>query len=91
MEIIHTNIGGYMKENSHGKPNPVKKEIEVKGLVSFVKTYFKKLQKMIFGPAKGKVKKTPKAKKAAPAQNAEKKAKVVKSPHVNKSQKHPKL
>jgi hypothetical protein len=60
-----------MKDHSRGKSNPVTKEIEVKGLVSFVKTYFKKLQKMIFGPAKGKVKKTPKAKKAAPAQNAE--------------------
>jgi len=41
-----------MKDNSRGKSNPVTKEIEVKGLVSFVKTYFKKLQEMIFGSTK---------------------------------------
>jgi hypothetical protein len=80
-----------MKDNTRGKSNPVKKEIEVKGLISFVKTYFKKLQEMIFRSTKGKVNEAPKAKEAAPAQNAEKKAKVVKSPRVNKAKKRPKL
>ena len=57
------NIGGYMKENSRNKFNPVTKEIKVEGSESFVKTYFKKLKEMVFGSKKGKVKKAPKVKK----------------------------
>jgi hypothetical protein len=47
-----------MKGNTRGKSNSVTKEIEVKGLVSFVKSYFRKLQEMIFGSAEQKVKAT---------------------------------
>jgi hypothetical protein len=56
-----------MKGNSRGKSAPGTEEIKANGMVSFVKTYFKKLQEMIFGPTKGKGKKAPKAKKAAKA------------------------
>jgi hypothetical protein len=38
-----------MKENSRIRFNPVTKEIEIEGSESFVKTYFKQLQKMISG------------------------------------------
>jgi uncharacterized membrane protein len=80
-----------MKENSRIRFNPVTKEIEVEGSESFVTTYFNKLQEMISGPTKEKVKvkKAPKAVKAAPAKKAEKKAKMVKSPRVNKAKKAP--
>ena len=69
-----------MKENSRIRFNPGTKEIEVEGSESFVKTYFKKLQGMVFGPAEKTVaaKKEPKAVKAAPAKKAEKKPKAVK-------------
>ena len=40
-----------MKENSRVRFNPGTKEIEVEGSESFVKTYFKKLQTMVSGPA----------------------------------------
>jgi hypothetical protein len=60
-----------MKGNTRGKSNSVTKEIEVKGLVSFVKSYFKKLQEMIFGSAEQKVKAT----KAVPVKKVSKIAK----------------
>jgi hypothetical protein len=64
-----------MKDDTSGKSNPVTKEIEVKGMVSFVKTYFKKLQEIIFGSAKKvvaakKVEKKVKEAKAHPHQKA---------------------
>jgi hypothetical protein len=76
-----------MKENSHDKSNPVKKENEVNELVSFVKTYFKKLKKMFLGPTQGKVKKVPKAKKGAPAKKAEKAPKEAKTRPPKKAKK----
>ena len=79
-----------MKENSHDKSNPVKKENDVNKLVSFVKTYFKKLKKMFLGPTQGKVKKAPKAVKAAPAKKAEKAPKVAKTRPPKKTKKAPK-
>jgi hypothetical protein len=60
-----------MKGNTRGKSNSVTKEIEVKGLVSFVKSYFRKLQEMIFGSAEQKVKAT----KAVPVKKVSKIAK----------------
>jgi hypothetical protein len=57
-----------------------------------VKTYFGKLQAMISGAVKGKVKvkRATKAVKAAPKKKAEKKPKVVKTPRVKKAKKAPK-
>ena len=40
-----------MKENSRIRFNPITNEIEVEGSESFVKTYFNKLQGMVFGLA----------------------------------------
>jgi hypothetical protein len=70
-----------MKSNSRIRFNPVTKEIEVEGSELFVKTYFDKLQAMIFGPAKAKVKvkRVPQAVKAAPAKKAEKEPKAIKA------------
>jgi ribosomal protein L12E/L44/L45/RPP1/RPP2 len=79
-----------MKENSRDKFNPVTKEIKVEGSESFVKTYFKKLWEKVFGPTKGKVKKAPKAPKAAPAKKAEKAPKVAKTRPPKKAKKAPK-
>jgi len=69
-----------MKNNSRIRFNPVTKEIEVAGTEKFVKTYFKKLQAMMSGPAEKTVavKKAPKAAKVALEKKAEKKAKRVK-------------
>ena len=66
-----------MKENSRIRFNPVTKEIEVEGTEKFVKTYFKKLQEMVFGLAEKtvaakKTQKKPKVKKASPAPKAPK-------------------
>lgn len=85
-------IGGYMKNNSRIRFNPVTKEIEVEGSELFVKTYFGKLQAMISGPSLKTVtiKKEPKAVKAAPEKKAEKKPARVKAPRVNKVKKAPK-
>ena len=78
-----------MKENSRIRFNPVTKEIEVEGSESFVKTYFDKLQAMISGPFPKtvKMKKEPKAAKAAPEKKAEKKSKLVKAPSLKKTKK----
>jgi hypothetical protein len=61
-----------MAERSRVKFNPGTKEIEVEGSESFVKTYFSKLQAMISGPTKEKVKvkKAPRAVKPATAKRA---------------------
>jgi hypothetical protein len=74
-----------MKENSRIRFNPVTKEIEVEGSESFVKTYFDKLQAMTSGlfPKTVKMKKEPKAAKAAP----KKKPKLVKVPPLKKTKK----
>jgi hypothetical protein len=66
-----------MRENSRIRFNPVTKEIEVEGSEKFVKTYFKKLQVMVFGLAEKtvaakKTQKKPKVKKASPAPKAPK-------------------
>jgi hypothetical protein len=66
-----------MKENSRIRFNPVTKEIEVEGTEKFVKTYFKKLQEMVFRLAEKtvaakKTQKKPKVKKASPAPKAPK-------------------
>jgi len=61
-----------MAEQSRIKFNPTTKEIEVEGSEAFVKTYFEKLQSMLFG-AEGVVEK--------PAQKP-KVAKTVKEKHV---------
>jgi hypothetical protein len=69
-----------MKENSRIRFNPVTKEIEVEGSEKFVKTYFGKLQAMVFGPAEKTVavKKEPKAVKATPVKTDKKKPKAAK-------------
>ena len=81
-----------MKENSRIRFNPVTKEIEVEGSESFVKTYFKKLQEMVFGLAEKTVaaKKEPKAIKAAPAKKTEQKVKAAKDSPAKKAKKEPK-
>ena len=80
-----------MKENSRIRFNPVTKEIEVEGTEKFVKTYFKKLQAMVFGTTEKTVtiKKGPKAVKAAPAKKTEKKPKVKKVSPTPKAPKAP--
>jgi hypothetical protein len=92
IEIIYTNIGGYMKNNSRIRFNPVTKEIEVEGSELFVKTYFDKLQATITRPSPKTVtrRKGRKAVMAAPAKKAEKKTRLVKAPRVNKAKKAPK-
>jgi hypothetical protein len=72
-----------MREKSRIRFNPVTKEIEVEGTEKFVKTYFKKLQEMVFGPAEKTVaaKKEPKAvkaTKASPAKKAKREPKAAK-------------
>mgnify|MGYP001408350647 CR=1 FL=1 len=81
-----------MAEKSRVKFNPGTKEIEVEGSESFVKTTLDRLLAMIPGAATGKVKvkRIPKAAKAAPKKKAEKKPKVVKAPRVKKAKKAPK-
>jgi hypothetical protein len=61
-----------MAERSRIRFNPGTKEIEVEGSESFVKTYFSKLQAMLAGAVKGKVKvkKAPRAGKPATAKRA---------------------
>ena len=78
-----------MKENSRIRFNPVTKEIEVEGSESFVKTYFKKLQEMVFGPTKEKVKmkRAPKAATETPVKKAKKAPKAVKPPAAKKAKK----
>jgi hypothetical protein len=79
-----------MAEKSRIRFNPVTKEIEVEGTEKFVKTYFKKLQEMVFGFAEKTVatKKAPKAVKAAPAKKTEKKEpKAVKARPQKKAKK----
>ena len=78
-----------MKNNSRIRFNPVTKEIEVEGSESFVKTYFKKLQEMGFGPVKKTVtaKKESRAIKAAPAKKTEKKVKAAKASPAKKAAK----
>jgi hypothetical protein len=81
-----------MKENSRIRFNPVTKEIEVEGSESFVKTYFKKLQAMVFGPAEKTVvaKKEPKAVKAAKASPAKKAKREPKAAKPRPPKKEPK-
>jgi hypothetical protein len=81
-----------MAEKSRVKFNPGTKEIEVEGSESFVKTTLDKLLAITSGAVKEKVKvkRAPKAVKAAPAKKAEKKPKVVKAPRVKKAKKAPK-
>ena len=78
-----------MKNNSRIRFNPGTKEIEVEGSESFVKTYFGKLQAMISGAAKEKVKvkRASKAVKAAAEKKAEKTPKAIKAPRVKKTKK----
>jgi len=78
-----------MKENSRIRFNPVTKEIEVEGSEKFVKTYFKKLQEMVFGLAEKTVavKKAPKAVKAAPVKADKKEPKAVKARPTKKAKK----
>jgi glucan-binding YG repeat protein len=79
-----------MEKKSRIRFNPVTKEIEVEGTEKFVKTYFKKLQAMVFGLAEKTVaaKKAPKAAKAAPAKKTEKKEpKAVKARPPKKAKK----
>jgi hypothetical protein len=63
-----------MANNSRIMFNPVTKEIEVEGTEQFVKTYFDKLQAMIFGATEKKttIKKEPKTLKAVPAKKSKK-------------------
>lgn len=77
-----------MKNNSRIKFNPGTKEIEIEGNEEFVKTYFDKLQAMLSGPTKERVKRAPVV-KTAPAEKAEKKPNVKVSP-VPKAPKTPK-
>src|SRR5450756_2219212 len=78
-----------MTSNSRIRFNPGTKEIEVEGSESFVKTYFGKLQAMISGAVKGKVKvkRATKAVKAAAEKKAEKTPKAIKAPRVKKTKK----
>jgi len=78
-----------MKENSRIRFNPVTKEIEIEGSEKFVKTYFGKLQEMVFGPTKEKVKvkRAPKAAKAVPVKADKKKPKAVKVRSPKKTKK----
>jgi hypothetical protein len=78
-----------MKENSRIRFNPLTKEIEVAGTEKFVKTYFKKLQGMVFGTAEKTVtaKKKPRAVKTTPKKKAEKKPKAAKPRPPKKAKK----
>jgi hypothetical protein len=89
MEVIHTNSGGHMKENSRIRFNPVTKEIEVEGSEKFVKTYFDKIQAMLSGTPEKKVaiKKEPKPVKASPAKKAKKEPKAAKPLPAKKAKK----
>jgi len=84
LEIINTNLGGYMAERSRIRFNPDTKEIEVEGSESFVKTYFGKLQAMISGDAEKTVpeKKEPKAAKAPKRKPVNKKRQSKKASKV---------
>jgi uncharacterized membrane protein len=81
-----------MKENSRIRFNPVTKEIEIEGSESFVKTYFKKIQEMVFGSAEKTVaaKKEPKTTRTDPAKKTEKKGKAIKVSPAAKAKKEPK-
>lgn len=89
LEIIYTNIGGYMKNNFRIRFNPVTKEIEIEGTEEFVKTYFGKLQAMISGAAEEKaaIKNERKPVKAAPVKADKKKPKAVKARPQKKAMK----
>ncbi len=70
-----------MKENFRIRFNPVTKEIEIEGSESFVKTYFKKIQAMVLGPAEKTAaakKAEKKVKTAGPAQKTKKEPKAAK-------------
>ncbi|MBU2578093.1 hypothetical protein KKA69_04660 [Patescibacteria group bacterium] len=90
-EIIYINIGGYMKNNSRIRFNPVTKEIEVEGSEGFVKAYFNKLQAMISGASEETVtiKRKPRAVKAAPKKKVIKAPKAVKAAPAEKAEKKP--
>ena len=78
-----------MKENSRIRFNPITNEIEVEGSESFVKTYFNKLQGMVFGLAEKTVaaKKKPKPATAAPVKADKKEPKTVKERPPKKAKK----
>jgi hypothetical protein len=78
-----------MKSNSRIRFNPVTKEIEIEGSESFVKIYFKKIQRMVSGTDEKAVTapKGPKAIKAVPVKKAVKKVKAAKAGHAKKAKK----
>jgi hypothetical protein len=88
-----------MAEKSRVKFNPGTKEIEVEGSESFVKTTLDRLLAIISGAVKGKVKvkRAPKAVKAAPVKADKKKPKAVKvrppkkAKKIRQSKKPPKM
>jgi len=82
-------MGGYMKNNSRIRFNPVTKEIEIEGAEEFVKTYFGKLQAMISGAAEEKaaIKNERKPVKVAPVKADKKKLKAGKARPQKKAMK----
>ena len=86
MKNVYNNIGGYMKDRSRIRFNPVTEDIEIEGSEEFVRVYFNKIQEMILGLSK-EIVEEPRIEKVRTVEKAKQEPKAVKARPPKKSRK----